>query len=354
MITASLTALVGAAPPAAIVEIEPFPILYTTPLPPSSLDLDERPIDEPAGPQIFGLGELDSSTILPGLRELVRSGVGEDYLYLEVGVASDGHIARCKVTNSSTASPFADSACFAFIKSGRYNFAPGNRMTGSIGYTGVLVRVINPPDIDPVLAQVTKGQGTAVTAHIDLGARNPIDRCNSSTNGITFDQERYICSRIIRSAAFKSGRFKDGGLIGRQLAVATLWLRRNPNPPPRDVDLQELGIYRYPSYEYPEAALAQSRRMPTEAGKFIVSMTQDDYPLYALRKEMSGRSTIEIGIGADGRIESCMPAKSSGFLYLDLAACNTVRKRGSFVDNGTVKRVGVYYVRKVIFWQSPD
>jgi Gram-negative bacterial TonB protein C-terminal len=106
-----------------------------------------------------------------------------------------------------------------------------------------------------------------------------------------------------------------------------------------------------PSYIFPEGLHANARLMPATAGKFNMEMTEYDYPPRALREGMTGISTIAIGISPYGIIESCTPQVSSGFLLLDLGACDLVRKNGVFTNSDEVRRDDVRYVLRRIRWQ---
>jgi protein TonB len=55
-----------------------------------------------------------------------------------------------------------------------------------------------------------------------------------------------------------------------------------------------------------------------------------DYPADALRRKVSGTSTVRLTIGADGRVKGCAIALSSGDASLDRATCLLIQRRGRF------------------------
>ena len=56
----------------------------------------------------------------------------------------------------------------------------------------------------------------------------------------------------------------------------------------------------------------------------------DDYPQDAIRNEETGRTTVRLGIGTDGRVTSCDVVGSSGSRSLDSATCRVLRSRARF------------------------
>lgn len=75
-------------------------------------------------------------------------------------------------------------------------------------------------------------------------------------------------------------------------------------------------------------------RLPTSAETWI---TQDDYPIAALRAREEGLVTVRLDITSEGRISNCTLISSSGSSSLDEATCATLRRRGRLtaaIDNG--------------------
>ena len=57
---------------------------------------------------------------------------------------------------------------------------------------------------------------------------------------------------------------------------------------------------------------------------------QQEYPSAALRNEEEGTVTMSIGIGADGRVNSCQIAQSSGSEALDNSACSGMLRHAQY------------------------
>lgn len=56
----------------------------------------------------------------------------------------------------------------------------------------------------------------------------------------------------------------------------------------------------------------------------------DDYPQDALRNEETGRTTVRLSIGTDGRVTGCDVVSSSGSRSLDSTTCRVLRSRARF------------------------
>jgi len=73
--------------------------------------------------------------------------------------------------------------------------------------------------------------------------------------------------------------------------------------------------------------------------------TTNDYPSRDLREGNQGRVSFSLGIGVNGRVESCRITASSGFPGLDAATCANVGKRARFeaaMDDTGAKVPGTY------------
>lgn len=76
--------------------------------------------------------------------------------------------------------------------------------------------------------------------------------------------------------------------------------------------------------------------VPIEPASWLRS---EDYPINALRYEMSGVSKTEIFVGVDGRPQACYVVESSGSPDLDAMTCAAAIRRGKYkpATDGTGK-----------------
>ena len=84
-------------------------------------------------------------------------------------------------------------------------------------------------------------------------------------------------------------------------------------------------------------------------------VTTSDYPTRDLREGNRGRVGFSLTIGADGKVESCLVTRSSGFAGLDDATCRMVTRRARFTpasdETGAVV-TGAY--SGTIRWTIPE
>jgi TonB family protein len=67
------------------------------------------------------------------------------------------------------------------------------------------------------------------------------------------------------------------------------------------------------------------------AHKHLTSLvTDDDYPLDALRKNAQGTSVVRLAVGTDGRVAECRLLSSSGSASIDQKTCAVFRERARF------------------------
>jgi len=77
----------------------------------------------------------------------------------------------------------------------------------------------------------------------------------------------------------------------------------------------------------PKPSIAKAAKARGNIGTWV---TPEDYPSRALREEKEGVTTINFDISADGRVENCRVAASSGTAELDEAACRNFTRRGRY------------------------
>lgn len=59
-------------------------------------------------------------------------------------------------------------------------------------------------------------------------------------------------------------------------------------------------------------------------------VTTEDYPSEAVRGAWHGRTSYELKVGVDGRVDDCSITQSSGHPVLDKKTCKILRKRARF------------------------
>jgi protein TonB len=77
----------------------------------------------------------------------------------------------------------------------------------------------------------------------------------------------------------------------------------------------------------PAVSLARGVRPRGNQGDWF---PQDSYPAAARRAEAEGRVSVQVTVGADGRISDCTVTASSGNADLDAATCRLARRNGRF------------------------
>ena len=74
--------------------------------------------------------------------------------------------------------------------------------------------------------------------------------------------------------------------------------------------------------------LLASLATPARAG--TAWRTTSDYPAAALREGRQGTSWFTVEVNEEGRAETCVITRSSGWKDLDDAACENIRRRARF------------------------
>jgi TonB family protein len=80
-----------------------------------------------------------------------------------------------------------------------------------------------------------------------------------------------------------------------------------------------------------------------------------DYPARSLQMEEEGTTGFRLGVGVDGRVNSCTITSSSGFASLDAATCSNITRRARFdpgLDDDGNPIVGHYSNR--VTWRIPS
>lgn len=124
------------------------------------------------------------------------------------------------------------------------------------------------------------------------------------------------------------------GPIGGGLGETLTWPQPEPTPSPT------------PSFA-PRAV-----RALTEPGRWV---SENDYPINALRRGEQGVTSFAITIGVDGRVRDCTVTGTSGSRELDAATCAKVSQRARFTparDRHGEVAVGRY--TNSIRWQIPE
>lgn len=82
---------------------------------------------------------------------------------------------------------------------------------------------------------------------------------------------------------------------------------------------------------------------------------QSDYRTSWINRDMTGIARFRLGIGVDGRVESCTITRSTGHAELDAATCALLRKRARFepARDGTGARTQGTFASSVE-WRIPD
>jgi hypothetical protein len=231
MIFSSLVALATASVPYQIEISRAVTTLAVSPPPPIHETRRERPAAEPAGPQILGIGTLDLKAVLPVLRKIVQSGKGYDQFYLELGVARDGSIARCKGEwTPRRQSPLVGEVCAAFEKFSHYKFPAGFVLPAKTGYVGVEFETFNPPSIAPDILPAKKDASTEVHMQIDPTSPFPIERCTQYSRAIPKALAERICAKIVQLPQFNQWQQSNAWA-----ANVKIWLKPAAVPLPREI-----------------------------------------------------------------------------------------------------------------------
>jgi protein TonB len=115
-------------------------------------------------------------------------------------------------------------------------------------------------------------------------------------------------------------------------------------PPPiavQSVQAPPPQAYTPPAPVAPPAPPPPAPKGPTQPATAIgssTSVSEDDYPPASLRAEEQGRAIITVSINAQGRVDGCTVATSSGFPKLDEKSCQLAQRRFRFkpaLQNGT-------------------
>jgi len=88
----------------------------------------------------------------------------------------------------------------------------------------------------------------------------------------------------------------------------------------------------------PAPAAPTGPTSPAVANGHSLEVSEDDYPAASLRAEEEGVTRIQISINAQGRVDTCTIATSSGFPKLDEKTCQIATRRFRFkpaLQNGT-------------------
>jgi protein TonB len=97
-----------------------------------------------------------------------------------------------------------------------------------------------------------------------------------------------------------------------------------PTPPPAPIHIQAPPA---PPAPPPPAKVTKAQ---SAKGNLQSLFSGDDYPQDAIRNEETGRTTVRLSIGTDGRVTGCDVVSSSGSRSLDSATCRVLRSRARF------------------------
>jgi protein TonB len=102
-----------------------------------------------------------------------------------------------------------------------------------------------------------------------------------------------------------------------------------PSPPIMTAPPQPIHIEAPPAPPAPPPP-AKVTRAQSAKGNLQSLFGSDDYPQDAIRNEETGRTTVRLTIGTDGRVSGCDVISSSGSRSLDGATCRIIRSRARF------------------------
>ncbi len=104
------------------------------------------------------------------------------------------------------------------------------------------------------------------------------------------------------------------------------------------------------------AALPPSPNMPARPKNYPGSwVNTNDYPSFAMRKDIEGTTGFALIVGAEGRVTSCEVTQSSGMQLLDELTCISIKRRARFnpaTDENADPTDGRYQNR--VQWRIPD
>ena len=105
----------------------------------------------------------------------------------------------------------------------------------------------------------------------------------------------------------------------------------------------------------PPPPIVRQPEFPRPAVLRIGFISEEDYPVAALREEAEGMVTVTYVIGANGRVESCLVSQSSGNTDLDHRSCALIMERFVFMPALDAKgRPTSETRRQRIRWELPD
>jgi periplasmic protein TonB len=107
--------------------------------------------------------------------------------------------------------------------------------------------------------------------------------------------------------------------------------------------------------QYPPLPPANLARFATPTNSPGGWVTQNDYSASDIRAERQGTARFTLGIGTDGKVQSCTIVTSTGFASLDAATCKHVSRRARFeraLDDAGAPITGSY--TGSIRWVIPE
>jgi periplasmic protein TonB len=93
---------------------------------------------------------------------------------------------------------------------------------------------------------------------------------------------------------------------------------------------------------------------PSPARLRAGSISNDDYPPAAIRAEQQGTTTALISVGADGRVQRCEIAGSSGSAILDETTCRLITRRFRYQPAVRDGQPTASTVRQRVTWRLPE
>lgn len=330
----------------------------------TSPPLPSRNADFPAGPLLFGAGEL---IYLPDPADYpVNMVLNEnDRSYeLELGVRTDGKIHSCRnkynpsITRDrspSTIEPF----CRAIMRKARYEFAPGFHLDAPVGYITIDVTWSQRKQFSPEMRFASKGQG----AEFSLSYSPPFEEqkeasCYFFSNGFTDAEKRLLCTRLLADKAFNTSRKRFQKSRGNSYGHSVKgWLAAPTESRPDE----SLVIWRETSpathyrstYNYGEVTPISGTYLTSAFGTFEFVLSKADVPKFAENLYGYSSATVTIEVNKDGTAKSCRPVQSSNSAGLDFAACQLVLKRGRFIfANDTASLAEPLYLLHEVQWPS--
>lgn len=334
--------------------LPPISISVSPPVeaPPSDMTTSVPYSYDPKSANIEGMGSLefrfDTSRFITNVG---AASYGEEPL--ELSFAKDGRPVACISQNTENPSKIAQEGCAQLMAGAFFRYDHAFALPFERGILRIIV--ISQRTALPAIPIRFGDAKHGIPVSIELVQTGKRRRCTIGFGDFPESSYALICKAFMVTPSARTRRFSSGApMRGRSVLIAA-WVVPRAGSPWLEVDWTDA----YPetaSYPvYPDDGIAENQMLRSADGRVTATISDDDYPISALRSELQGATRVLLGFDGQGQAVSCQPIGSSGYALLDNATCQLASTRVRYMfAPGKGGYEGVRFVRTHVRWIIPE